>query len=43
MSKLQIPKDYKPLLNLKQTELGIKNIKDFFSRSIWLQNCVCAG
>ncbi|ULB33862.1 MULTISPECIES: aspartate--ammonia ligase [Proteiniphilum] len=30
MSKLQIPKDYKPLLNLKQTELGIKNIKDFF-------------
>ncbi|MDD2245495.1 MAG: aspartate--ammonia ligase [Proteiniphilum sp.] len=30
MSKLQIPTDYKPLLNLKQTELGIKNIKDFF-------------
>jgi aspartate--ammonia ligase, AsnA-type len=30
MSKLQIPTDYRPLLNLKQTELGIKNIKDFF-------------
>jgi len=30
MSKLQIPSGYAPLLNLKQTELGIKNIKDFF-------------
>ncbi|MFA7154766.1 MAG: aspartate--ammonia ligase [Proteiniphilum sp.] len=30
MSKLHIPDGYKPLLNLKQTELGIKNIKDFF-------------
>lgn len=30
MSKLQIPQNYKPLLNLKQTELGIKSIKDFF-------------
>lgn len=30
MSKLFIPKGYKPLLNLKQTELGIKSIKDFF-------------
>lgn len=30
MSKLQIPHGYVPLLNLKQTELGIKNIKDFF-------------
>ena len=30
MSKLEIPVDYVPLLNLKQTELGIKNIKDFF-------------
>ena len=30
MSQLQIPAGYKPLLNLKQTELGIKHIKDFF-------------
>ena len=30
MSQLQIPAHYTPLLNLKQTELGIKNIKDFF-------------
>jgi len=30
MSQLQIPPGYKPLLNLKQTELGIKHIKDFF-------------
>jgi len=31
MSQLQVPAGYVPLLNLKQTELGIKNIKDFFS------------
>lgn len=30
MSNLYIPQDYKPLLSLEQTELGIKNIKDFF-------------
>src|SRR5690554_7245640 len=30
MPNLQIPSDYVPMLNLKQTELGIKNIKDFF-------------
>ncbi len=30
MAKLVIPADYAPLLNLKQTELGIKSIKDFF-------------
>ena len=29
MSNLIIPKGYKPLLNLRQTELGIKKIKDF--------------
>lgn len=34
MSKLFIPEGYKPLLNLKQTELGIKNIKDFFQQSL---------
>lgn len=30
MPHLHIPEGYKPLLNLKQTELGIKSIKDFF-------------
>ena len=32
MSYLIKPKDYKPLLDLKQTELGIKQIKDFSNR-----------
>ena len=34
MSKLFLPKDYKPLLNLQQTEQGIKSIKDFFQQSL---------
>ncbi len=34
MAKLVIPADYTPLLNLKQTELGIKNIKDFFQANL---------
>lgn len=34
MSKLQIPTGYVPLLNLKQTELGIKSIKDFFQANL---------
>lgn len=33
MSKLQKPENYCPLLNLQQTELAIKQIKDFFLRS----------
>ncbi len=33
MSQLFIPKDYKAALDLKQTELAIKQIKDFFLRS----------
>lgn len=33
MSKLLIPKNYQPALDLKQTELAIKQIKDFFLRS----------
>lgn len=33
MSRLLIPKDYQPALDLKQTELAIKQIKDFFLRS----------
>ena len=34
MAKLTIPKDYYPIIDLKQTELGIKNIKDFFQSSL---------
>lgn len=34
MSYLIKPKDYKPLLGLKQTELGIKQIKDFFQMNL---------
>jgi aspartate--ammonia ligase len=34
MSRLQIPTGYTPLLNLKQTELGIKSIKDFFQANL---------
>ncbi len=34
MSQLILPKDYRPLLNLKQTEQGIKLIKDFFQQSL---------
>lgn len=34
MSQLIIPEGYAPLLNLKQTELGIKSIKDFFQQSL---------
>ncbi|NDV65406.1 aspartate--ammonia ligase [Bacteroides sp. 224] len=34
MSYLIKPKGYKPLLDLKQTELGIKQIKDFFQMNL---------
>lgn len=34
MSRLIIPKHYKPLLSLQQTEIAIKQIKDFFLSSI---------
>ena len=34
MSKLTIPKDYSSIIDLKQTELGIKNIKDFFQSNL---------
>lgn len=34
MSKLIVPKGYKPILNIKYTELGIKNIKDFFQQNL---------
>ncbi len=34
MAKLTIPKDYFPIIDLKQTELAIKNIKDFFQSNL---------
>ena len=34
MSYLIKPKDYHPLLDMKQTELGIKQIKDFFQQNL---------
>ena len=34
MSKLIIPKNYSPIIDLKQTELGIKSIKDFFQLNL---------
>jgi aspartate--ammonia ligase len=34
MSYLIKPKDYKPLLNLQQTELGITRIKEFFQSNL---------
>ncbi|MGL5261623.1 MAG: aspartate--ammonia ligase, partial [Bacteroides sp.] len=34
MSYLIIPKHYKPILDLKQTEIGIKQIKDFFQLNL---------
>ena len=34
MSKLTIPKNYSPIIDLKQTELGIKSIKDFFQLNL---------
>jgi len=34
MGNLYIPKGYKPLLDLRQTELGIQYIKDFFQHNL---------
>ena len=34
MGKLIRPKNYQSLLDLKQTELGIKKIKDFFQMNL---------
>lgn len=34
MSYLIKPKDYHPILDLKQTELGIKKVKDFFQENL---------
>lgn len=37
MENLIIPKDYKSLLSLKQTEQAIKKVKDFFERDLSIQ------
>ncbi|MBQ8281883.1 MAG: aspartate--ammonia ligase [Lachnospiraceae bacterium] len=37
MSKIYIPDDYKPTLNIKQTEKAIKQVKDFFQRELITQ------
>ncbi len=34
MSKIIVPKGYRPILDIKQTELGIKKIKDFFQSGL---------
>ena len=34
MSKLIHPKNYKPLLDMRQTEQGIKLIKEFFQQNL---------
>lgn len=37
MSKLVIPENYKPELSLRQTEVAIKKVKDFFERDLAIQ------
>lgn len=34
MEQLQIPKDYKPAIDVKETEIAIKLVKDFFEREL---------
>ena len=34
MSKMNIPEDYKPVLGLKDTQIAIKEVKDFFQRQL---------
>lgn len=34
---VQIPKDYSPALNIRQTEVAIKKVKDFFERDLAIQ------
>ena len=34
MSQIVIPEEYKPLLNLKETQIAIKQVKDFFQREL---------
>lgn len=37
MSRLEIPSNYKPQLSLRQTEVAIKKVKDFFERDLAIQ------
>ena len=37
MSKLYIPKDYRSNLTIRQTQLAIKKVKDFFERDLAIQ------
>lgn len=37
MSKLFVPEGYKSLLNLRDTEMAIKKVKDFFERDLAIQ------
>ncbi|MCI5822739.1 MAG: aspartate--ammonia ligase, partial [Lachnospiraceae bacterium] len=34
MSNMNIPEDYKPVLGLKDTQIAIKEVKDFFQRQL---------
>ena len=34
MSKIDIPKDYQPQLNLRDTQIAIKKVKDFFQQQL---------
>ena len=37
MSKINIPEGYKPALNLKETQIAIKTVKDFFQQQLVAQ------
>ncbi len=37
MYSLTVPEGYKPLLNIRQTQLAIKKVKDFFERDLAIQ------
>ncbi len=37
MKELNIPKDYHPFMNLRETEIAIKEVKDFFQRELTVQ------
>ena len=34
MGRIEIPEDYRPALNLKDTQIAIKKVKDFFQREL---------
>ena len=34
MSSITIPADYKPALSIRETEIGIKLVKDYFERAL---------